>query len=271
MTPACRASSPRPPTATTSTQLSPKAQAKIGKVAAKLDGYGQASSAAGVTPAAIGFDLCRAPCDAIAITGFTGADSVASCLSCRAVAEATLATETAYGTYPDPPIVGPGTLGARLSRRRRGGAPTYKLARMNEQHKCQNLKDLGKPPTSPLLDCRVADLKGKANGARVKLSQKVPTRCQCHARRVGELRRQSSRRDRVSHRDRGGLWQRDLRRPLQPAAGRDADPGVTPTATATVPATATPSATPTATPSATATRPRTTRRRRPSARRRRSP
>ncbi|MCC6766893.1 MAG: hypothetical protein IT293_19730 [Deltaproteobacteria bacterium] len=159
-------------------QLSPKAQGRIAKVAAKLDVIGEGKCAgAGVAPLAIGFDLCAAPCDAIAIGGFSGPASVAACLVCRTLDQAALAAETAYGTFPEPPIVGAGTLALGCQKAAQAGLLKYALARMSEQHKCQYLKDLAKPPTSPLLDCRGADLKGKAQKARLKLSQTIPGRC----------------------------------------------------------------------------------------------
>ncbi len=158
-------------------QLSPKSQSKIAKVAAKLDGYGAKCAAAGVTPVAIGFDVCAAPCDTGPIGGFSGAGSVAACLACRAIDEASAATQAAYGTFPDPPVVAPGSLELACQKAVQSGLLKYGIARMNEQHKCQFLKDLGKPPTSPLLECRSADLKGKANGALIKMNQKIPSRC----------------------------------------------------------------------------------------------
>ncbi len=233
-------------------QLSPKAQAKIAKVATKIDAYGQSKcAAAGVTPAAIGFDVCRAPCDAIVPTTYAG---MASCLTCLALSEATIATQTAYGTYPDPPVVGPGTLELTCQKSANAALVKYQFARMNEQHKCQYLKDLAKPPTSPLLDCRIADLKGKANGALIKMNQKIPSRCSnatlgalasCGATLPDELECLATTAAAVTNQVFADIY--------NPPATATPTPGVTPTATATVLATATLTATRTPTPTPTPT------------------
>ncbi len=229
-------------------QLSPKAQSKIAKVAAKLDAAGAKCAATGVTPAAIGFDACRAPCDAIVIGGFTGPSGVGACLSCVTISEATLATQTTYGTHPDPPYVGPGALELACQKSAHGALLKYKLARMNEQHKCQYLKDLGKPPTSPLLDCRVADLKGKAHAALIKMQQKIPSRCSnatlgaltsCGATLPEELTCLAGTADACGNQLFDDIY--------NPPAAATPTPALTPTATATVPATATPTPTKTAT------------------------
>lgn len=159
-------------------QLPAKSQVKIDKVESKLESAAQSKCAdIGVTLAGIDFLACDAPCDGITIGGFTGPNSVAACLACRTEAEASEAIGDAYGTFPDPPMVGAGTLALGCQKAAGAALLSYKLARMKEQHACQYLKDLGKPPSSPFLDCRTADLKGKAAKALVKMNQKLPGRC----------------------------------------------------------------------------------------------
>jgi len=128
-------------------QLPQKSRLKIDKLEAKLDRFAQARCAdTGVTPSAIGFDVCDVPCETITIAGFTGQSSVASCLSCRAESEAAIAIEAAYGTFPDPPLVGAGSLEIACQKAAHKALLRHTLTRMNEQHTCQYLKDLDNPP-----------------------------------------------------------------------------------------------------------------------------
>jgi hypothetical protein len=240
-------------------QLPAKSQAKIAKGETKLSAAAESKcAAAGVSPAAIGFLACAAPCDGITIGGFTGPNSVAACLACRTEAEAGDAVATAYGTYPDPPLVGPGTLALGCQKAAGSALLAYKLARMKEQHACQYLKDLGKPPTSPLLDCRIADLKFKAAKALVKMNQKLPGRCSnvtladltsCGATLPDELACLTATAEECSDELFDDLYNPPSAATPTPTQTPTPTPSVTPSATKT----ATPSPTPTLTPTPTTT------------------
>lgn len=160
------------------TQLAQKSRTKIAKAEDKLAIMADAKcTVAGVTPSALGYVACEAPCDAIVPTGFSGLNSVAACLACRTRSEIGDATRLAYGTYPDPPLLAPASfafgcqaaIGKELARQQQ--------ARLKEQVKCQTMKDRGKAPTTPATDCRTADLKGKIAKNESRILARLAASC----------------------------------------------------------------------------------------------
>ena len=151
-------------------QLPSKSLAAIAKAEQKL-----AERAAGTcelfgySPADLGYVTCTAPCDAIAILGFSGADSVAACLACQTRAQYTNAGSAAYGTFPNPPILDPASYALTCQRAIAKQLVRLQLTRMKDQQKCQTLKDKEKPPPTAMTDCRTADLNGKVAKAEAKV------------------------------------------------------------------------------------------------------
>jgi hypothetical protein len=124
---------------------------KILKAEQKLD-ENVAKKCIGASPTAnLGYVLCPAPCETIAITGFTGPTSVAACIKCRVRALSATAIQTTYGSPPiptsssDPQTKCQGYIGSALRK--------YLSTRTKEQQKCQYLEDIA---GTEVADCRVA-------------------------------------------------------------------------------------------------------------------
>ncbi|MCC6847412.1 MAG: hypothetical protein IT294_02835 [Deltaproteobacteria bacterium] len=159
-------------------QLPAKSQAKILKAESKLTLRADATCTTfGYTPASLGYVQCTAPCDAIDVLAFTGSDSVAACLVCQIRSALGGVGAAAYGTYPDPPILAPGSF-ALACQQNIGKALVRQVStRMREQQKCQTLKDNGKPPPTGATDCRTADLGGKVAKAEGKVAGALTQVC----------------------------------------------------------------------------------------------
>ncbi len=157
-------------------QLPAKSQAKITKVEDKLAIFADLRCAAyGIPPSTLGYMICSAPCDSIAITQYSGPNSVSACLICQTRNELRLATESTYGTYPDPPLLVSTSLAGNCQRAIGKQLSYQQSARVKEQQKCQYSKDRGKIPGST--DCQTADLKGKLAKAEAKALGAITKAC----------------------------------------------------------------------------------------------
>jgi hypothetical protein len=156
-------------------QLPAKSQEKIGKSAAKLSSMAaKKCTDAGVAPAAIGFLACVAPCEIPSLAGFSGAGSVAECLTCRARSEVGDAVTEIYGASP--PVVPGSDDGRKCQKTVFKGLLKETLTRIKEQQKCQLGVDKGKF-LPPLPDCETADLKGKIASTVARTNDKIGGDC----------------------------------------------------------------------------------------------
>ena len=228
-------------------QLPQSTRDRITRAETKLGTLAQAKCTAnGVTIAGIGFLACSAPCDSIAINGFTGPDSVAACLVCRAENEAQHAIEEIYGD--DPPLLvdnyGPLTCMKYVSR----SLLRYKMTRIKQQQSCQNKKDLGKSPTLPSTNCLTADLFFRITTAQTKAETKIGAYCREADIAVLTSCGSTVAEEKTCVIDTGAMCADELYLALY-----DAPPLPTPTATITATWTPTHTDTPTVTPTDTAT------------------
>lgn len=243
-------------------QLPQRSLDKIARAEGKLATLAQKKCTdIGVTIAGINFTACTAPCDAVPVTAFTGSDSVAACLICRAEDEAERAVEEIFGD--DPPVIPNNDAARTCMKNVSRGLLRYKLTRIKEQQKCQNKKDRGKSPTTPSTDCLTADLAGRISTTQTKVSEKIAAKCtpsnlaaltSCGATIVDE---QACVMDTGTMcADALYLALYDPAPPATPTASFTATstPTITETPTVTPTITATATLTPTATPTGTATR-----------------
>jgi len=158
--------------------LPTKSQDRIGKAQVKLNTAAQKKCQdVGISPSALGFSVCLAPCNTISPTTMAGTNnSVAACLACQTKDEVSTAVATAFGTLPSPPTVG-NSDELRCQGAISKAVAKYKLARMKEQQKCEYLKDLNKPPTTLATNCQTADLKGKINAVKLKTNDSIAVKC----------------------------------------------------------------------------------------------
>lgn len=228
--------------------LPAKSQSKITKAEDKLAILADAKcTAAGIHPADLGYLGCSAPCDGIDILGFSGTNSVASCLACQTRNAAAVAGAGTYGAYPDPPTFDPSSFALPCQASIGKELVRQELTLVREQQKCQYLKDKNKPPTTGATNCRTADLKGKV--AKVESKAEGALTASCTNQILG------------SQLTSCGATVVDEGTCVIAAAAADADtlftqvyePPVPPTPTPTLTPSATPSLTPTATTTATRT------------------
>ena len=143
-------------------QLSAKSLGKIVKAEEKLAILADVKrTALSISPAALGYVACSAPCDAIDILGFSGTNSVSSLPRLSGAERRGGRRGERLRHLPDPPIFDPSSFTLACQRGIGKELVRQELARMKEQQKCQYAKDKGKPPTTGATDCKSADLKGK--------------------------------------------------------------------------------------------------------------
>ncbi len=200
--------------------LSAKAQAKITKAATKIATAAQ-KKCQGVAsaPSALGFTICRAPCDALPITSTYA--SVAACLACEIQSLAGGLDLDLYGALPDPPVQTEPNDRVKCQATIASLANKIAFTRNKIQQKCQYQEDGGALSTNCITydpKIKVAKLQsqviGKLNGkctaadlgALGSCGNSHPTEAAC----IGTEARQRGR--------------RALRRRLRAAGRADADP-----------------------------------------------
>jgi hypothetical protein len=150
--------------------LSAKAQAKITKAATKITTAAQ-KKCQGVAsaPSALGFTICRAPCDALPIT--SNYSSVAACLACEIQSLAGGLDLDLYGTLPDPPVQTEPNDRVKCQATIASLANKIAFTRSKIQQKCQYQEDGGALSTNCITydpKIKVAKLQsqviGKLNG-----------------------------------------------------------------------------------------------------------
>jgi hypothetical protein len=142
-------------------------QAKLTTAATRKCDMAGASS-----PMALGYNVCLAPCESIAITA--AYTSVAACLACQATNEAKQAVTTAFGIFPNPPVQGSKTDELKCQVAVGAGLGTYVASRTKFQQTCQFKEDIGRiPPT----DCRIDDASHKVQKARDRANARIAASC----------------------------------------------------------------------------------------------
>ena len=125
---------------------------KINKAEAKLIFLAQKMCVPPVSPpATLGYTLCPAPCDGIAISDY---DSVANCLACRVKSDCVAMNRDVLTCQ--------GAVGAAFR--------LYTSTRAKEQQRCQARKDMGMLPTT---DCMTADPQGRIARKLTKVQEAI--------------------------------------------------------------------------------------------------